>query len=212
MSKPSLLVIGCGDIGGAVAELMAADGWSVTGVRRSANNRPNLSMIAADIAEPATLEALRGCAPEYVLFVLTPGGFSDERYRAVYVEGARNGLAAIDSSRLRRVFWVSSTSVFHQDDGSLLDETSPAHPGGFSGRRLLEAEQVIAASGFPYTIVRFGGIYGPGRERLLRQLRDGLRTAELPPRHSNRIHRDDAVGILQFLLQRATAGEALAEL
>lgn len=212
MGKPSLLVIGCGDLGGAVADFFAQAGWQVAGVRRQALARAGVEIIAADITQPATLDVLAAQAPEYVLFVLTPGGFTDERYRAVYVEGAKNCLARLNTSKLRHVFWVSSTSVFHQDDGSLLDESSPAQPHSFSGQRLLEAEQVISGSGFPHTIVRFGGIYGPGRERLLRQLRGGTRTPQLPVRHSNRIHRDDTVGILQFLLQRAAAGEALHDL
>jgi nucleoside-diphosphate-sugar epimerase len=144
--------------------------------------------------------------------VLTPGAFTDERYRQVYVEGLRNCLAALDRSRLRRVFWVSSTSVFHQRDGELLDEDSLAAAPGFSGRRLLEAEALLRQSGTAHTAVRFGGIYGPGRDRLLRQLRGGHRSPENPVQYSNRIHRDDAVGILQFLLARAAADEPLREL
>ncbi len=212
MNESSLLVIGCGDIGGAVAEKLAAQGWAVSGVRRQPLARPGVKMIAADITDPATLAGLEALAPDYVLFVLTPGGFSDERYRAVYVDGAKNCLARLNTKNLRRVFWVSSTSVYQQDDGSSVDETSPAQPAGFSGKRLLEAERVIRDSGFPHTIVRFGGIYGPGRERLLRQLRDGVRSPAEPVRCSNRIHRDDAVGILQFLLQRAAAGVELSDL
>jgi nucleoside-diphosphate-sugar epimerase len=110
------------------------------------------------------------------------------------------------------VFWISSTSVYHQNDGEWIDEDSPAAPNSFSGARLLEAENVIAASGLPYTLIRFGGIYGLGRTRLLQQLREGQRSAITPPRYSNRIHRDDAVGILQFLLNCAMQNIALQSL
>jgi nucleoside-diphosphate-sugar epimerase len=209
---PSLLVIGCGDLGGACANYFAAQGWPVAGVRRQPFALPGVTAIAADVTRPETLQPLAALTPAYVLIVLTPGGFNDERYRAVYVDGLRNVLAALDRSHLRRVFWVSSTSMFDQDDGELLDETSPAAPRGFSGRRLLEAEAVLAQSGLPHTIVRLGGIYGPGRDRLLRQLRDGRRTPPTPLRISNRIHRDDAVGLLQFLIDAAARGIALASL
>ncbi len=90
----------------------------------------------------------------------------------------------------------------------MVDETSQPS----CGQRLLEAEQVIRDSGVAHTVLRLGGIYGPGRERLLRQLRGGERSPAAPVRYSNRIHRDDAVGILLFLLQRAAAGAALADL
>lgn len=212
MNKSSLLVIGCGDIGGAVAEQLASAGWDVTGVRRQAQTRAGVQMLAADITDPASLVGLQEFAPAFVLFVLTPGEFTDARYRAVYVDGAKNCLSRLNTQNLRRLFWVSSTSVFHQDDGSAIDETSPALPRGFSGQRLLEAEEVIRASGFAHTIVRFGGIYGPGRERLLRQLRGGTRSLQEPARYSNRIHRDDTVAILQFLLRRAAAGAELSDL
>lgn len=205
----SLLVIGCGDLGGAVARHCANLGWDVTGVRRSAIAIPGVRMLAADVTDAASLQPLHDIAAELVLIVLTPGGFNDERYRSVYVDGLAQVLANLNTSRLRRLLWVSSTSVFDQDDGSPLDENSAAQPAGFSGRRLLEAEQLLAYSGLPTTSVRFGGIYGPGRDRLLQQLRGGRRTAPIPVRISNRIHRDDAVGMLQFLLQRAADGVAL---
>ena len=209
---PSLLVVGCGDLGAAVADYFAQRDWSVHGVRRSVAKIPGVTMIAADATQPETLKALRTITPDYVLVALTPGEFSDQRYRAVYVDGARNVLRALDTTRIKRVFWVSSTSIYHQNDGEWVDENSPAHPSAFSGARLLEAERVIAASGLPHTSIRFGGIYGPGRERLLRQLRNGQRSALTPPRFSNRIHRDDVVGVLQFLIERAARGETLQSL
>lgn len=212
MNKASLLVIGCGDIGAAVARHFVAQDWTVWGVRRQSMELPGATMLQADVAAPDSLRVLAGLQPEFVLLVLTPGAFTDERYRQVYVDGLRNCLAALDRSRLRRVFWVSSTSVFHQRDGELLDEDSPAAAAGFSGQRLLEAEAVLRESGVAHTVIRLGGIYGPGRDRLLRQLRGGHRSPENPVQYSNRIHRDDAVGILQFLLARAAADQLLHEL
>ena len=211
-APPVLIVVGCGDLGAAVAAHFAARGWQVIGVRRSDCVLPGVTMLAADVTVPSSLQPLRDLRPDYVLMALTPGEFSDRRYREVYVEGARHVLQVLDTARVKRVFWVSSTSVYHQDDGEWVDERSPAQPTAFSGRRLLEAEQAIAASGLAHTSVRFGGIYGPGRDRLLRQLLGGRRSASAPPRYSNRIHRDDAVGILQFLLDCAARGSALEPL
>ncbi|MFT3929441.1 MAG: NAD(P)H-binding protein [Spongiibacteraceae bacterium] len=211
MHTPSLLVVGCGDLGAAVAEYFAQRNWRVYGVRRSAAEISGVTMIAADVTQLESLRALSSLRPDYVLIALTPGEFSDARYRAVYVDGARNILQAIDRSQIKRVFWVSSTSVYHQNDGEWVDENSPAQPQAFSGARLLEAEQVIAASGLPHTSIRFGGIYGPGRARLLWQLRSGKRSAA-SLHYSNRIHRDDAVGVLHFLIDAAARGVELQTL
>jgi nucleoside-diphosphate-sugar epimerase len=212
VSKLSLLVIGCGDVAAPVAAHCAAAGWRVWGLRRQPVAIPGVEAIAADVTDPQTLAPLAALAPDYVLATLTPGEFSDEGYRAVYVEGLRNCLRRLNRTPLRRLFWVSSTSVFHQDDGSRVDETSAAQAQGFSGRRLLEAEQLLAGADLPHTIVRLGGIYGPGRERLLRQLRAQRRSPSAPPHYSNRIHRDDATAILQWLLLRAAADAPLHDL
>jgi nucleoside-diphosphate-sugar epimerase len=207
------LVIGCGDLGGAVAGHFAAANWLVWGMRRQPRAMsPGVVPLAADVTQPETLVVLESIAPTHVLIALSPGSFSDEGYRSVYVEGLRNCLQRLNRSALRRLLWVSSTSVYHQNDGATVDETSPAQATGFSGRRLLEAEELLGNASLPYTVVRLGGIYGPGRDRLLRQLRSGRRSPELPVRYSNRIHRDDAVGILRFLLEQDAAGAMLQDL
>ncbi len=213
MSNPTLLVIGCGNLGAEVATYFAQRDWRVFGVRRSGGKLAGVTMLAGDVTAPETLGALRELQPDYVLIALTPGEFSDDRYRAVYADGARNVLAALDMQQIKHVFWVSSTSVYHQNDGSWVDENSVTEPSAFSGARLLEAERVIAASGVPHTSIRFGGIYGPGRARLLRQLHTGLRSSlHAQPHYSNRIHRDDAVAILQFLIESAARGVELEPL
>ncbi|MNH15960.1 hypothetical protein D3C79_755860 [compost metagenome] len=65
------------------------------------------------------------------------------------------------------------------------------------------------ASGIPATIVRLTGIYGPGREWLLSQVRQGYRVTEEPPLFANRIHADDAAGLLAFLLKADDQGQVL---
>ena len=208
-STPRLLIVGCGDLGGGVAELAVARGWQVSGVRRRGDVPAGVERIVADVTEPASLAPLAALRPDFVLVALTPGGFSDDAYRRTYVDGLRHLLSALDHRTLRHLLWVSSIGVHHQNDGSLVDELSPTLPTSFSGRRLLQAEQLLEAAALPHSCVRFGGIYGPGRERLLRQLREGRRTRAEPLRYSNRIHRDDCVGVLDFLLQRAAAGREL---
>lgn len=209
LSQPSLLIVGCGDLGGGVAELAVARDWQVWGVRRHGEVPAGVERIAADVTDATTLLPLTALRPDLVLVALTPGGFSDDHYRRSYVEGLHNLLQVIDRSALRHLLWVSSTGVYHQDDGSVVDENSATAPTTFSGRRLLEAEQLLRDAALPHSCIRFGGIYGPGRDRLLRQLREGRRTRAEPLRYSNRIHRDDCVGMLDFLLQRAAAGREL---
>lgn len=76
---------------------------------------------------------------------------------------------------------------------------------------MLDAEQVALDSGIPATRVRLAGIYGPGREWLLNQVRQGYRVVSEPPLYANRIHADDAAGLLAFLLRADAGGQALED-
>lgn len=211
MVKPRLLCVGCGDLGSAVGQELADQGWQVWGMRRNVDLLPAvIRPLRGDVASGEGLDRIAGIAPDAVLITLTPGAFTEEAYRRVFVKGLQNLLSALAGCSLRCVLFTSSTSVYHQQDGSWVDEGSPTEPKGFSGRILLEAERILAGSGLPATCLRLGGIYGPGRDRLLRQVRAGLRHPQQPESVSNRIHRDDVVAALRSLLEQAMSGQELA--
>ena len=195
-----ILIAGCGDVGGELARQLAGAGHRVFGLRRNAAALPpEVEPVAADLADPATLGRLPADV-EALVYTAAAGGFGDDAYRRAYVDGVRNVLAALAGHPLRRVLFASSTGVYAQDDGGWVDEDSPTEPAGFSGRRLLEGEGLVAACGVPAVRVRFGGIYGPGRTRLIDQVRAGATCSESPVAWTNRIHRDDCAGVLAHLL------------
>jgi nucleoside-diphosphate-sugar epimerase len=101
--------------------------------------------------------------------------------------------------------------VYGQQQGEWVDEQSPAAAAGFSGRVMGEAEQVALHSAIPATVVRLSGLYGPGRQRLIKQVQQGYRVAAEPPLYGNRIHVEDAAGLLAFLLQADARGVALED-
>lgn len=192
-----ILIAGCGYVGEALGRRLVAEGHQVFALRRrAARVPPPLSPVEADLSDPATLERLPA-ALDVVFYTASAGGGGEPAYRTSYVEGVAN-LRRRLAFRGRFVF-ASSTAVYGQRDGSWVDETSPTEPAGFRGRILLEAEACARrASGD--VAVRFGGIYGPGREGLLERVRRGQATiAPGPSRYTNRIHRDDAAGVLRFL-------------
>jgi len=136
-----------------------------------------------------------------LVFCASAGESSDERYRAVYVDGLGNLINAYAGRAPKRLVFVSSTAVYHQNDGSWVDESSPTEPTHFSGKRMLEAEAVAHRADFGSVVLRCAGIYGPGRTRLIDAVRTGTaRWAEGSPRFTNRMHRDDVAGALAHLL------------
>lgn len=195
-----VLIAGCGRIGTRLGQHLAAEGHDVTGLRRRAEPLPApLQTRRADLLDPAALRAaVADLSPERVYYIATPDAFTDEAYERAFPSGLRHLLAALGGPPPRLVF-VSSTGVYGQDDGGWVDETSPTDPPAFSGRRLLEAEAVTRAGATEPVVVRFGGIYGAGRERMLAKVRRGDPCSGDPPRYTNRIHEDDCVGILAHL-------------
>jgi len=190
-----VLIAGCGRIGTRLGLQLAANGARVTGLRRRDVPLPRpLQTVRADLTRSDTLDSVRAIAIDTAFYIATPGAFQDNAYRAAYVDGLRNLLACLAPDT--RVVFVSSTAVYGQTDGQWVDETSATVPNAFSGQRMLEAEALLAAAPGIGTAVRFGGIYGAGRTRMLRKVLAGAPCVADPPQYTNRIHAEDAVAVL----------------
>jgi len=200
-----VLIAGCGDVGTRLGLALAADGDEVIGLRRNPDALPAPIVPArGDLRSGDGLDAAaRGV--EVLVYAAAADGFGDDAYRDAYVVGLQNVLAALRDARapLGRVLFTSSTAVYAQDDGSWVDESSPTEPVGFSGRRLLEAESVALVAGVPASVLRLAGIYGPGRTRLIDDVRSGHATVpdQGEPTWTNRIHADDCAGAARHLLR-----------
>ena len=198
-----ILIAGCGYVGTTLGLRLAATGHVVWGLRRSAEGLPpGIRYVEADLTAPETLQELPP-ALDAVFYTAAPNGSDDAAYRAIYVDGLGYLLEALVRQRQspRRVLFTSSTAVYAQSTGEWVNETSPAEPRHFSGRRVLEGERLLLNGPFPATVMRFGGIYGPGRTSLIERVRQGLATCrDGPPLYTNRIHRDDCAGALHHLM------------
>ncbi|MES1989296.1 MAG: NAD-dependent epimerase/dehydratase family protein, partial [Pseudomonadota bacterium] len=139
-----VLIVGCGDLGGAVAAQLSATNIQVTGVRRSDVAICGVKIIQADITEGSSLDVLKPIQPDILIYCVAANGQTDEQYKANYVDGLRNVLATqLENSNLKHVFFVSSTRVYGQKTDACLDESTPAIAADFGGERLLEAEALL---------------------------------------------------------------------
>lgn len=208
----SLLLVGCGDLGAGLAARLVASGHRVTALKRTPPAAPlaGVTYRFADLTQPHALADLGGPFDQ-VFVILAPGARDAAAYQALYGAGV-DQLRARLAGRVGHWFFVSSTSVYGQDAGEWVDEDAPAAPTAATAKWLLTAERCLAESGAPATRVRFSGIYGPGRERLLRQVLAGAPVQYDPPSYTNRIHRDDCLGVLEWLHRRQLAGAGLAPL
>ncbi len=206
-----LLLLACGDIGNRIIAGIDRTSWQVAAMRRRPEKLPET--VEAYAGDATQIEPLRqvisAAQPDAVIVTMTPAEMSDAGYRDSYVKVAENLSTILSEWYKGLLIWVSSTAVYHQNDGEWVDETSETRPQNFRGKRLLQAEQVLIDSGLRVTAVRFSGIYGPGRERLLTNVRAGRLASPENPSWSNRIHSDDCAAALVHLLEKYRAGERL---
>jgi nucleoside-diphosphate-sugar epimerase len=206
LSGKRVVFAGCGFLGEAAAGLFLENGWRVLGLcatRETASrlaSRP-FEVRALDISKP--FEAPAGWRnPDVLVHCASSGGGDADAYRAVYRDGLANALAAFAPGR---VIFTGSTSVYDQQDGSWVDETSPTEPARETGKILLEAEAIALGAGG--CVARLGGIYGPGRSMVLKKIREGTAVLEDGGgRHVNLIHRDDAARALLSLADSRVPG------
>jgi nucleoside-diphosphate-sugar epimerase len=227
-----VLIAGCGFLGAALAGRLVTSGHAVWGLRRRPAPLPKgVSFLAADLAQRAGLGSVlsegtlassqaeaREAAPgafDIVVYAAAADRPDPRAYRSAYVDGLRNLLDTLQNAaqRVRRIFFTSSTAVYAQGKGQWVDEESPCEPTHFTGRLLLEGECLLSEGPFSASIVRLGGLYGPGRARLIEQVRSGrFSLPSLAPRYTNRIHRDDAAGALHHLIELELDNRPLRDL
>ncbi len=195
----AVLIAGCGDVGGELARRLLADGCTVYGLRRRTNLLPEgVRPVAGDVSDPVSLQAMPA-GIDLLCYTAAADARSAAAYRAAYVDGPRNVLrAVVRTSSPRRVLYASSTRVYPQSAGEWVDEASSTVSDDPYARLLLEGEAAVRESAAAAVVVRFAGIYGPDRTRLIERVRAGDPCSAA---YTNRIHRDDCAGVLRHLLR-----------
>jgi nucleoside-diphosphate-sugar epimerase len=197
-------IVGCGYVGLELGRQLAAAGHDAVGVRRSesglqAVRDAGLRAVRADVTEPETLSAVPDA--DAVVFAASAGGRGAAAARETYVDGLAATVAAFGEreSAPERFVYTSSTGVYGDHDGAWVDEDTDLRPETERERVLVDAEQVVRERapdhGMDATVVRFAGLYGPGRYFVERYLDGPVTEGWL-----NLVHRDDAAGIVQFAL------------
>lgn len=212
MSTP-LLIAGYGDIGRRVARLALAEGRAVAALVRSAEKATALKSggitpILGDLDATATPVGGLPPAGTTILYTVPPpgGGEYDIRLR-VFLGSIEPG------SEPAQVVYLSTTGVYGDQGGALVDESTPTKATTSRARRRLDAENLLLAwgrdRGVKIVILRVAGIYGANRLPLNR-LREGapvLRHEESP--FSNRIHADDLARLCLVAAKQGEDGEII---
>lgn len=204
MSEPrTLAVFGFGYCGRAAAEAWRARGPVVAVGRRLDALPRGVTGVEVDLTAVASPSL-----PPVDAALVTIGTRGNEGAAA---RAARLACA----SGARRVVYLSSTSVYGDRGGRVVDADTPTDPDTPMGRARVSAERefldACGAADAAGMVLRLPGIYGPGRT-----IRDRVAAGEyripaepeVAGRWSNRIHRDDVASAVLTLLDRGSAGEA----
>lgn len=176
--------------------MLEAGGHEVVAVTRSGED----GSVACDVSVREEVVGLPRC--DAMVHCAASGRGGEEAYRAVYRDGCRNLVASFPGVPL---VFTSSTSVYGQVDGSVVDEESEAEPERETGRLLREAEEIVLAAGG--AVARLAGIYGPGRSVILKKFLEGTAVIEEDGRrYLNQIHRDDAAAAVVRIVEGRLAG------
>lgn len=197
--KPSLLIAGAGYLGQEIARL-AEPHYQVHALTKSGG----VGSMACDLSDDAEVARIAGLipAPDYVIHCASSGRGGPDAYRGVFIKGCRSLLDHFPKSKL---LFTSSTSVYHQIDGSDVDECSPTIPERETSQLLLEAENIVINGGG--TVARLAGLYGPDRSVVWRKFNtDEAAIEEDGRRILNQINVHDAARACLFLLENDASG------
>jgi len=203
------LIVGCGYLGERVARRWREAGSRVIATTRRETRAAELrergitpAVVDVTAAEPgwAKLFASVG-VPETVFWGVGFDRTAGVTHRNVHVDGLRrllDALAAVGpAGSTPRVILSSSTGVWGDEGGGIVDESTPPNPSREAGRVLVEAETLLATHlAGPGTALRFAGLYGPGRLPRVADLKGGLPIAADPDSWLNLIHIDDAAAVV----------------
>ena len=196
-------ILGCGWLGFPLAKALVQNGFLVKGsttskekvfILKSAGIEPFIVQLEEEKISESVTDFL---ANSQILIVNIPPklrGNSTENF----VSKIENLLPFIEKSRIEKVLFVSSTSVYVEDN-ALVTEDTPLNPDTEGGRQLVIVESLLQKNTlFETTILRFGGLIGEDRNPV--RFLSGRENIENPDAPINLIHQDDCIAIIEKII------------
>lgn len=204
-------VLGCGWFGLPLAKRLIDEGHVVKGSTTSQEKMGRLQdagIIPFRIKLFA--EGIEGDLESFlsdseVLIVNIPPGLRKDP-DADFIGKIGRLLNYVEKSGVEKLIFVSSTSVFEDGkDIPIYTEESEPNGTGENSRQLISAEkQLVKSKDFETTVIRFGGLIGPGRHPV--NYLSGKKQIKNPKAPVNLIHLEDCIGIILKILQKEAWG------
>ncbi|UYZ59916.1 SDR family oxidoreductase [Hymenobacter latericus] len=214
MNTNSIAVLGCGWLGLPLGSALAQTGYPVAGSTttpeklaslKASGIQPHLLRLSPD-TRPSEIAPLLAGAQVLVLNV-PPSRTAPSADRAAYTAALAPVVVALGASSVKHVVFVSSTGVYPDEPRPMTEADALATPDAES--HLLRAEALFQEAGQAWqtTVLRLGGLMGPGRApgRFLAARTD----VPQPNAPVNMLHLADAVGVIMAVIGQNTWGATL---
>ncbi|HQE34305.1 MAG TPA: SDR family oxidoreductase [Flavobacterium alvei] len=197
-------ILGCGWLGLPLAKVLLGNRFSVKGSTTSVDKISILENLGIQAFQMELAETkIQGEVDSFlenskILLIDIPPklrGISKENF----VAKIENAIPFIEKSSVENVIFISSTSVYGEDNLVVTEETK-LNPDTESGKQLVQAEQILQSNkNFKTTILRFGGLIGEDRHPI--KFLAGRKNIENPYAPINLIHQDDCIGIILKIIE-----------
>ncbi|MCM4161453.1 SDR family oxidoreductase [Antarcticibacterium flavum] len=210
----NISILGCGWLGLPLAKKLVEQGHVVKG---STTTREKMDTLTAEGITPYQIklyeDGVQGDLTAFLsdadlLIIDIPPGLRKDP-DADFTARIGRLKAYIEKSGVEKVIFVSSTSVYEdREDLPEYTENDLPNASGNNSQQLMAAENILRNSEeFTTSIIRFGGLIGPGRHPVnFLAGREGIKDPQAPV---NLIHQEDCIGILIALIENEIWGEIL---
>ncbi|WP_158730112.1 MULTISPECIES: SDR family oxidoreductase [unclassified Flavobacterium] len=208
MTKISIL--GCGWLGLPLAKALLKKNYEINGSTTSAEKLQiladaGINPFLISLHEHSISGDIAGLLQDCSILILDIPPKLRGAGTENFVSKIRNLIPYIEKAGVENVLFISSTSVYGEQNTLVTEETIP-HPDTESGKQLLATEQLLQSSiDFKTTIVRFGGLIGADRHPI--NFLAGRENLENPDAPINLIHQEDCIGIINAILSQQVWGE-----
>jgi nucleoside-diphosphate-sugar epimerase len=203
-------ILGCGWLGLPLAKALLQKGFSVNG---STTSTEKLSLLENSGIRPfeITLESdsILGNIQEFLqgsetLIIDIPPKLRGNS-KEDFIGKIATLIPHIENSAVKNLLFISSTSVYAEDNSIVTEDTKP-QPETEGGRQLLVVEQILFRnSHFKTTTLRFGGLIGEDRNPI--RFLAGRKNIESPKAFINLIHQEDCIGIILKIIEKDSWNE-----
>jgi len=192
-------ILGCGWLGLPLAKALLKKGFSVKG---STTSNEKLSVLEnlgiqafqIELSETKTQGEVDSFLENSKILIIDIPPKLRGSEKENFVSKIKNVIPFVEKSTVENVLFISSTSVYGEDNLVVTEETE-LNPDTESGRQLVLVEQLLQSnSNFKTTILRFGGLIGEDRHPI--KFLSGRTNIENPNAPINLIHLEDCIGII----------------